>query len=87
MKGLNERKVALTFGLFISGWHVLWSLLVLLAVAQPILNFVFWMHMLANPFTVTGFTFLQALTLVVVTFLFGCAIGWVFAWLWNRLHR
>ena len=74
-------------GLFISGWHVVWSLLVLLSIAQPLLDFVFWMHMIANPYHVTGFTVTQSLTLIVITFIFGYFGGWVFAWLWNKMHR
>ena len=84
MKELNECKVALTFGLFIGGWHVIWSLLILVGLAQPLIDFIFWVHMLTTPYKVTGFNLVQALVLIVVTFIIGYAVGWVFAWLWNK---
>lgn len=87
MKELNVNKVALTCGMFIGAWHALWSLLILIGVAQPLLDFIFWAHMLANPYRVTGFTLTQSLTLVMVTLIIGYTVGWVFAWLWNRMHK
>lgn len=87
MKELNTQKVALVFGFFLGGWHVLWSLLILLSFAQPLMDFIFWAHMIANPYHVTGFTLTQAVTLILVTFAVGYVLGWVFAWLWNKLHR
>jgi heme/copper-type cytochrome/quinol oxidase subunit 4 len=84
MKELHEGKVALTFGLFLAGWHVIWSLLIVLGVAQALVDFVFWMHMLTIPYKVTGFNLVQALVLVMVTFVVGYVVGWAFAWLWNK---
>lgn len=84
---LKTQKVALSVGLFLGGWHVLWSVLILIGLAQPLLDFVFWMHMIANPYHVTGFALGQSLTLIIITFLFGYLCGWIFAWLWNKLHK
>ena len=87
MKAQSEQKVALVFGLFISGAHLLWSILILLGLAQPLLNFVFWVHMLENPFQVTGFSLTQSVTLIIVTFFVGYLAGWIFSWLWNKMHK
>ena len=87
MKELHTQKVALTVGVFIGGWHLVWSLLILIGLAQPLLNFIFWLHMLANPYQVTGFDITQALLLIIVTFSVGYAGGWVFATLWNTMHK
>lgn len=87
MKELHTQKVALTVALFISGWHVIWSILVITDIAQPLLNFVFWLHMIANPYHVTGFNIIQSLFLILITFVFGYVFGWIFAWLWNNMHK
>ena len=87
MKELNAQKTALTVGVFVSGVHVVWSVLVLLGWAQPLLNFIFWLHMLSNPYMVTGFDITRVVLLIIVTFGVGYVGGWVFAMLWNKLHR
>ena len=87
MKALSTQKVALVFGLFISGGHLLWSILILLGLAQPLLNFIFWAHMLENPFQVTEFSLAQSGTLIIVTFVVGYFAGWIFSWLWNKMHK
>lgn len=87
IKSLDTKKVALVIGIFLGGWHLLWSVLVFLGLAQALLDFVFWLHMIANPYQVTGFNLMQAVILIVVTFVVGYLIGWVFAWLWNKMHK
>lgn len=87
MKTLDAGKAALTFGLLLGGWHLVWSLLVLTGLAQPLYNFVLWMHMLSIPIAITSFTVYQAGTLIVVTFILGYLMGWVFAWLWNQMYK
>ena len=84
---LKTQKVAVTVGLFLGGWHLVWSLLVLFGLAQPLLDFIFWAHMIGNPYQVTGFTFTQSATLILVTFVLGYVVGWAFAWLWNKMHK
>ena len=87
MKNLSPQKTALTLGVFVGGVHVVWSLLILLGWAQPLLDFIFWAHMIANPYQVMSFDVTACLTLIVVTFCVGYGIGWIFATLWNILHR
>ena len=87
MKQLDSKKTALTLGVFVSSVHVVWSILVLLGLAQPLMDFIFWLHMIANPYQVTGFDITRAVLLIVITFGVGYVVGWVFAWLWNKLHK
>ncbi len=87
MKELNENKVALTVGLFISGCHIAWSLLIVIGLAQILLDFIFWAHMIVNPYKVTGFTLTQSLILIVVTFVIGYIGGLIFAKVWNATHK
>jgi hypothetical protein len=83
----NLNKVGLVIGALIGGWHGLWALLVLLGWAQPLMDFVFWAHMINPVYVVKAFDPKAAATLVVITFIMGYAFGFVGALLWNKLHR
>lgn len=84
---LDPNKVALTLGVFFGGFHLLWSALVALGLAQGLLDFIFGLHMIANPYQITGFDSLKAGTLVVVTFAVGYGVGFVLANVWNKVHK
>ncbi len=84
---LNPSKVALTLGVLLGGWHLVWSVLVALGLAPPLLDFIFSMHMLANPYQVTGFDVTKAGILVVITFMVGYVVGYIFANVWNKVHK
>ncbi len=84
---LNPNKTGLALGGLLSLWHAAWAALVALGLAQALLNFVFSIHFLANPYLVREFSLGVALTLVVVTFAVGYILGWVFAMIWNKLHK
>ncbi len=84
---INPTKTALTVGAFIAGWHIVWSLLVAVGWAQPLINFVLWMHMMSMPWVVKPFDLTASVTLVVITWVFGYIIGYAFAKIWNRMHR
>ena len=75
--------VAALFGL----WHLFWAVCVVLGIAQWLINFVFWLHFLHSPFTVAAFSWSTALLLILVTGTVGFLFGFVFAVLWNWLHR
>ncbi|MDE2025663.1 MAG: hypothetical protein KGJ07_04170 [Patescibacteria group bacterium] len=81
---MKPQKTALVVGLFVGGFHLLWSVLVLLGFGQPLLDFIYWLHFLANPFIVAPFDITRALLLIIVTFLVGYTGGWCFALLWNK---
>lgn len=87
MKELKKEKIALTVGVFVSGIHLGWIVLILTGFAQTLLNFVFWVHMLTVPYQITSFSLNQAITLILVTFATGYAMGWLFAWAWNYFHK
>lgn len=87
MKELFEGKVALSLGIFLGGLHLVWSLLILFGLAQPLLDFIFWAHMLTTPYRVTGFSLTQAIILILITFAVGYVAGWVFAKVWNTLRK
>jgi hypothetical protein len=86
-KRVNVQKTAVVLGTLIAGCHIFWTLLILTGWAQPVLNFVFWAHMIQPVYVVKSFDPRAAITLVVITFFSGYALGLFGAILWNKLHR
>ena len=82
----DKNKVGLVVGALIGGWHVVWSLLVVTGLGQMLYDFVLWMHMIHISILVGPFDVVASLTLIVVTALFGYVLGYVGAWVWNRVH-
>jgi len=74
-------------GALFACWHLVWSALVASGFAQPLIDFVFWMHFIKPVYVVEPFAPLRALTLIVVTAIVGYVLGSVFAFFWNRMHR
>lgn len=84
---LNPNHVGLTLGAAISIWHFVWGLLVAGGLATVLIEFIYNIHFLNNPFTVQPFDLVKWVTLVAVTFIVGYAMGYVFTLLWNKLHK
>lgn len=84
---MSPSKTALTFGFLFGGFHLAWSLLIALGVAQALLDFIFWAHMLSVPLVVNAFDATAAVTLVIVTAIVGGIFGYFMAVIWNQLHR
>jgi len=70
----------------IGGWHFVWSLLVGIGWAQPIIDFIFWAHMIKPVYFVKPFDPVAAVTLILITAVMGHVFGFVGAVIWNRLH-
>lgn len=87
MQYLSPIKTALSIGVFLGACHVIWSLFVALNWAQALYDFILWAHMIHLRLTIAPFDLVAATTLVVVTFLVGCVMGYVFALFWNWFHR
>jgi hypothetical protein len=83
----NPNKVGLVIAALIGGWHVVWVALVAAGWAQPLINFVFWAHMIQPIYVIKPFDAVAAITLLVVTSMSGYIFGYADAILWNRLHR
>ncbi len=86
MNHINEKKVALTLATLMGGLHLVWSILVALHWAQPLLNFIFKVHMIKAVFLVDDFNLGLALLLIIVTAIIGYVVGYIFATIWNKLH-
>jgi hypothetical protein len=84
---LGVARTGIGLGIVIGGWHLCWSALVALGVAQPVIDFVFWMHFIRPVYVVEPFEPLRAILLVAVTTGAGFAIGAIFAMVWNAIGR
>lgn len=88
MKGeLDKCRVGLVLGTLMGLLHLAWALLVATGFAQVFMDFIYSVHFLNDPFYVSGFSLVTAVTLVVVTFVFGYVFGWVFAYLWGFVQK
>ena len=84
---MNPNKVGLVFGVLIGGWHILWTLLVLMGAAQQLLDLVFWAHMIQPPYFIKPFDPKAAVTLITITFLIGYAFGFIGAHIWIKVQH
>ena len=83
----NPNKLGLVFGALLAIWHLFWVLLVLLGWAQPLIDFVFWAHMIQPVYVIKPFDPRAAAILIGITFFIGYLFGFFAALLWNKLHR
>ncbi len=84
---INVGKAGLVLGAVIGGWHLCWSILVALRLAQPVIDFVFWMHFIKPIYVIEPFEIVRAAILLIITAGVGFIIGSVFALIWNALHK
>ena len=84
---IRPERTALIFAILLGGWHLVWSLLVAAGWAQPLIDFIFWIHFIQPVYVIQKFNIAIALLLVGITAAIGYFIGWIFALLWNKLHR
>ncbi len=87
MEKLNQNKVAMVVAAFLGGWHLLWAVLVAMGYAQMLLDWVYWVHFLNNPFVLDVFDPTRAALLVVFTSVVGYVGGWLFTAIWNSMLR
>lgn len=84
---MDKNKVGLIVGAFLGLWHLTWSILVAVGLAQVLLDFIYSIHFLNNPFTVAQFSITKAAILVVVTAIIGYVVGYVFAAIWGLVQK
>lgn len=82
---VRPHRTGLVFGSLLGVAHLTWSLLVALNVAQPLINFVFRLHMIQPPYVVMPFSLGLALGLIAMTFVIGYLMGYILALIWNTV--
>ena len=79
----NHARVGVVLGCFLATLHLFWALLVLTGLAQPLVNFIFWVHMLSVPVQVQPFDFGVATLLIGVTWCVGFGFGFLLSVFWK----
>ena len=81
----DKNKIGLIVGLFFAIVHAVWALMVAIipSTLQSFLNWIFELHFILPIWILTAFNFVDALTLVIITFISGYIFGWVFAAVYN----
>lgn len=79
-------KTGLVFGLAIAAFHAAWAGLVLIGWAQPVADFIFWIHFIKPPYAIQPFELGKAGLLVAVTGITGFVMGWTLASLWLAIR-
>ncbi len=85
------KKSSHTLGLVLGGlfglWHALWSLLVAIGAAKPLMDWVFTLHMIRVQYTLLPFDPTKAIVLVVVTAIMGYVMGWLAGAIWEKVAK
>jgi hypothetical protein len=86
-KHLDAGKAGLVIAAVVGGFHLCWTILVALAWAQPVIDFVFWIHFVKPLYVIEPFEVARAGMLVAMTAGMGFLMGSVSALVWNALHK
>lgn len=86
MQTVHPLKAGLTLGVTLGTFHLMWALLVASDWAQPVVDFIFWLHFIKPVYTVAPFEPSIAFLLVVVTAITGFIGAFVFSLIWKALQ-
>ena len=84
---MSPFRLSIVSGFCLASLHIFWALLVALGWAQPVLDFIFKLHMVSSPFQVQPFELSLALGLIGFTFFIGCILGFVFSVIEKRFSK
>ena len=87
---LNQYKTGLVLGVFFAIVHLVWSIFVAVipSLTQNFIDWVLKLHHIAITFTIIQpLNILNAALLLIIAFIFGFILGWVFAYAWNLLNK
>jgi hypothetical protein len=86
---MDKNKTGLIVGYFLALVHLVWALAVIIMpdALQAGINWIFKIHGLMPVWIITSLSILDALLLVIMTFISGYILGWVFAWINGMCHK
>jgi hypothetical protein len=83
---LNKNQVALTLGIFAALVHLVWSIAVAIGI-QTYIDWVLLLHSIKLDLILTNVVILNVIMLLVLAFIGGYIIGYVFAVLYNYIGK
>jgi len=83
----DPNKAGQVGAVLIGGWHLIWSVLIFLGWAQPLMNFSLWAHMVHMDVVLGPFDAAAAATVIIVAAIVGYCVGYILATVWNKVHR
>ena len=75
---LNKNKIGLTLGIFAALCHLVWLIAVAIGI-QKFLDWILLLHSIQLDLTLTSVVLLNAVLLIVIAFIGGYIVGYVFA--------
>ena len=82
MAELNKKQVGLTLGIFAAIVHLVWLIAVAIGV-QKAVDWILLLHSIKLDLVLTNVVLLNAILLIVVAFIGGYVVGWIFAAIYN----
>ena len=84
---MNKHKVAMTTSVFAGLVHLVWEVALFLGLAQSFVNWKMSMHSISASVKVLPFNLGSAIGLVIAALIGAYIVGWVFATIYNKMHR
>ena len=85
MRRISPIKTGVAVGSVLGLWHLMWVSLVGVGLAKPVLDFVLQLHFIKLDYALAPYSAVTAGELVLLTFVVGAFVGFVFALIWNWL--
>ena len=86
MQKLDANRTGLVFAALMAAFHLCWLLLVAIGWAQPIIDYIFWLHHIQPVYVIKPFNAGAAAMLLAFTALIGYVGGNLGASVWNLLR-
>lgn len=83
---MNKNKVGLTLGIFAGLIHLVWVIAVAIGV-QKYVDWILLLHSIRLDLILTSVVLLNAVFLIIIAFIGGYVVGWVFAALYNWIGK
>jgi len=83
---MDKNKIGLALGSFFAVFHLVWAILVAVIpnVLQTFFDWIFNLHGIEPILVITTMTLMNAIALVLVAFIFGYLLGWIFAGIFSQ---